>query len=382
MVTPRIVFDARCLRGAPGGVATYAAALVHHLPKLAPNIEFVFLRHPDARAPLSTDPNVTEWSLGGDPNDPISYLRVGPWLRRRLRPDDLFHAPYRILPLGAPPQSVITIHDVMQIVCPELVFPNPFVRTLLAPYWGMAIRSSLHRAGRIIAVSNHSRDDAARLIPSCKDRIRVTYLAAEPVFTRPDDEVALENTRELVPAGMRFFLVLGGGYPNKNHAAAVLAFAAAFSSADDVHLVIIQRERTFSKEVEIALRETGLADRVHVRSKISMEALVGLYARAEALVFPSLYEGFGLPVLEAMSCGCPVVCSTLTSVPEVAGDAALLCDPRDLDALAKALRRVANDAPLRLDLRARGLLRARQFRWEQTAKQTLDTYRELVPSLP
>ncbi len=379
--SPRIVLDARYLRGAPGGVATYTAALAEHLPRLAPNTEFVLLRHPDAGNRLSNHPNVTEWVVGGDPNGPLSYIRFGAWLRARLRPQDVFHAPYRILSLGAPAKSVITMHDVMQVACPKLVFPNMFVRTLVAPYWGIALRSSLRRAARIIAVSNFSKDDAARLLPACRDRLRVTHLAAERVFVRPTDEDALAATRELVPPEMRFFLVLGGGYPNKNHAAAVLSFARAFTSADNLHLVIIQRERTFASDVEEALRRTGLSDRVHIRSKISLPTLVGLYARAEALIFPSLYEGFGLPVLEAMACGCPVVCSNLTSVPEVAGDAALLCDPRDLDALAMNLRKVAIDASLRQNLRERGLKRAQTFRWETTANQTLDVYRELVPSI-
>lgn len=380
-MSARVVFDARYLRGAPGGVATYVAALIEHLPRLAPNTEFVLIRHPEAGGRLSSLPNVSEWVLGGDPNGPASFVGLGAWLRARLSAEDLFHAPYRLVPLGAPEKSVITMHDVMQVVCPELVFPNPIVRALVAPYWGVALRSSLRRAGRVIAVSHHSAEDSVRLVPSCRDRMRVTHLAAERVFARVSEEEALRETRELVAPGMRFFLVLGGGYPNKNHAAAVLSFARAFTSADDAHLVIIQRERTFSGEVEAALRATGLRDRVHVRSKVPLRALIGLYARAEALIFPSLYEGFGLPVLEAMACGCPVVCSTLTSLPEVAGDAALLCDPRDLDALASALRRIAGDAALREDLRQRGLLRAQMFRWEETAKQTLDVYRELVPSI-
>lgn len=376
---PRIVLDARVLRGAPGGVATVVAALVDHLPALAPDVPFVLLRHPDARGPLSRAPNVTEWLVSGDPNHPDSLLRLGPWLDKRLGPDDVFHAPYRVLPLRAPAKSVLTMHDVMQIACPELVFPNPLLRTFLAPYWSAAIRSSIRRAARILAVSEHSKDDTIRIDPSVAPRVRVTPLGVDPVFAPLPAPEALARTEDLVPAGRRFFLVLGGGYPNKNHAAAVRAFARAFTAADDLHLVIIQRERTFPEELASALRATGLLSRVHVQSRVGLAALVGLYARAEALIFPSLYEGFGLPVLEAMACGCPVVCSSLTSVPEVAGDAALVRDPRDLDALAGALRAVAKDEALRLDLRARGLTRAARFRWEDTARRTLDAYREIAP---
>jgi glycosyltransferase involved in cell wall biosynthesis len=379
--SPRVVFDARFLRGTPGGVATYAAALIDHLPALAPDVPFVVLRHPDAKKPLSTAPNVTEWIVPGDPNAPPSYFGLGVWLRQRLGPEDLFHAPYRIVPLGAPARSVLTMHDVMPIACPELVFPNPIVRTILTPYWSMAIRSSVRRVGRILAVSQHSADDTIRVDPAARSRIRVTHLGVDPVFAPLPEGEALTRTRHLVREGLRFFLVLGGGYPNKNHTAALLAFARAFTTADDVHLVIIQRERTFPQELERALRETGLLSRVHVRSKVGLAALVGLYGRAEALIFPSLYEGFGLPVLEAMACGCPVIASTLTSVPEVAGDAALLCDPRDLGAMTEALRRISRDEPLRRDLAIRGRARAALFRWEDTARRTLEVYREIAPWL-
>ncbi len=376
---PRIVLDARVLRGAPGGVATVVAALAEHLPRAAPDVPFVLLRHPDARGPLSSAPNVTEWLVSGDPNHPDSLLRLGAWLQKRLGPDDLFHAPYRVLPLGAPAKSVLTMHDVMQIACPDLVFPNPLLRKILAPYWSATIRSSIRRAARILAVSQHSADDTIRIDPASAPRVRVTHLGVDPVFTPLAAPDALARTEDLVPEGRRFFLVLGGGYPNKNHAAAVLAFARAFTTDDDLHLVIIQRERTFPHELASALRTTGLLSRVHVQSRVDLAALIGLYARAEALIFPSLYEGFGLPVLEAMASGCPVVCSNLTSVPEVAGDAALLRDPRDTNALAEALRAVARDEALRLDLRARGLARAALFRWQDTARRTLDAYREIAP---
>ena len=377
MESGRVVLDARILRGAPGGVATYVAALVRHLPAIAPHVAFVFLRHPDAQAPLSRASNVVEWLCPGDPNHPVSYLRMGAWLKRRLGPRDIYHMPCRMLPRGAPENSVLTMHDAMQVLCPELVFPNPLVRTLVKPYWSAAVRSSLRRARRILAVSRHTADDTLRLDPSVHDRLRVTHLGVDPVFAPMPQELALRRTADIVPGGMRFFLVLGGGFPNKNHVGAIRAFARAFTSADGVHLVIIQRDRSHPPEVARALRDAGLLDRVHVRSKVSLDVLLGLYARAEALVFPSLYEGFGLPVLEAMASGCPVVCSNLTSIPEVVGDAALMRDPRDVDAFADALREVVRDPSLRRDLVARGLARASSFRWEDTARRTWDAYCEI-----
>src|SRR5207302_10176560 len=121
---PRIVVDARTLRGDPGGVASYTEALIEHLPGVLPEVPIVLFRHPRKPRALPRAPNVTEWILGGKPNSPWTHVRMRSWLNARLGRDDLFHAPYRILPRGLNPKSAITLHDVMQIVCPELVFPN------------------------------------------------------------------------------------------------------------------------------------------------------------------------------------------------------------------------------------------------------------------
>lgn len=380
--SPRIVIDARCLRGAPGGVATYTTALVDRLPRLLPEVPFVLLRHSTMPGPISRAPNVIEWPLGGDPNDPISYFIRGPSLAHRFGLDDLFHAPYRILPLGAPQHSVITMHDAMQVVCPELVFPTPWQRPILQRYWSFAVGSSLRRAGRILAVSRHSAQDTTRVEPQAEERIRVTVLGVDTIFRPMSVEQAVEKSKEVMPAGRRFFLVLGGGYANKNHAAAVVAFARAFRSSDDVHLLIVQRERTLPAELGLVLDRSGLRDRVTVRGGISTETLVALYARALGFVFPSLYEGFGLPVLEAMASGCPVIASSLTSVPEVAGDAALLCDPRDETTLGERMRQVANDEELRQELIRKGMTRAAGFSWDTTARETILAYREIAPWIP
>ena len=378
----RIFLDARYLRGEPGGVAAYTEALVEHLPALLPDFPIVFLRHPGATSPLSRAPNVTEWSLGGEPNSPWTCLRMGRWLNARLHPNDLFHAPYRILPRGLRTRSVITIHDVMQVVRPELVFPNPIVRAWARPYWSFAIRSALRQAKRIIAVSKYSGEDAVRVDPSCAPRLRVVHLGKSPVF-HPLDKVDAERlSAAVIPSGRRFFLVLGGGYPNKNHVAAVTAFARGFRPSDDVHLLIIQRNRTHPPELRSVIRNSKLETRIHVRSGVGTDELVALYNRAEALVFPSLYEGFGLPVLEAMACGCPVLCSNVTSLPEVAGDAALFFGPQDEEAISRAMRSVVADSDLRQSLAQRGLGQAARFGWRKMALETVRVYREIVPSIP
>ena len=378
----RIVLDARYLRGEPGGVAAYTEALVEHLPALLPDVPIVLIRQPNAVSSLSQASNVTEWSLGGEPNSPWTCFRMGRWLNARLNPNDLFHAPYRILPRGLQMRSVITIHDVMQVLRPELVFPNPVVRAFSRPYWSFAIQSALREAKRIITVSKYSGKDAARLDPSCAPRLRVVHLGKSTAFHPMEKTDAERLSTSIIPAGKRFFLVLGGGYPNKNHVAAVSAFAQAFRSSEDFHLLIIQRNRTFPPELRSVVRHSKLEARIRVRSGVQTDELAGLYNRAEALVFPSLYEGFGLPVLEAMACGCPVLCSNVTSLPEIAGDAALFFEPGDRQAIARAIRSVVQDQDLRRSLVDRGLRQAARFTWRKMALETVCVYREIIYSLP
>jgi len=224
--------------------------------------------------------------------------------------------------------------------------------------------------------------DTTRIAPDAEERIRVTHLGIDTIFRPMSPRDAIDKSGAVMADGRQFFLVLGGGYANKNHVAAVLAFARAFRRADDVYLLIIQRERTLPAELERALEKNDLRDRVLVRSGISTETLVGLYGRACALVFPSLYEGFGLPVLEAMASGCPVIATNLTSVPEVAGDAALACDPRDTDAFAKNMRLLIEDDGLRQELIRKGIERAAGFSWDTTVRETVAAYREIAPWIP
>ncbi len=378
----RVILDARYLRGAPGGVVSYTEALIEHLPSLLPDVPIILIRHSAKSVPLSCAPNVTEWILGGEPNSPWSYFRLGRWLKARLDRHDLFHAPYRILPKGLDAKSVITMHDVMYIVCPELVFPHPLVRSMIKKYWSLAIRDAIRRADRIVAVSHYSADDILRLDSSCASRLRVTLLGKSPAF-RPMEKACAERvSSSVVPPGQRFFLVLGGGSQNKNHVGAVSAFAKAFRVSDGIHLLVIERARTLPRELRQALRHSQLEERINVRAEVRTEELIALYNRAEALVFPSLYEGFGLPVLEAMACGCPVICSNVTSLPEVVGDAALSFAPQDENGIAQAMRRVVADADLRQSLSARGIQRAAMFDWKRMAIETVSIYREIATWLP
>jgi glycosyltransferase involved in cell wall biosynthesis len=181
-----------------------------------------------------------------------------------------------------------------------------------------------------------------------------------------------------VPSGKRYCLVVGQGAPYKNHEGALRAFAHAFSDARDIDCVMVRRRGGSGAALERLAASLGLGGRVHLLDAIERPDLVRLYSAAEVLLHPSLCEGFGNPVAEAMACGCPVVTSNLSAMPEVAGGAALLADPRDPGELAAQLRRAVEDRSLAADLRRRGLKRAAELDWRAFAAANLDLYRRAL----
>jgi glycosyltransferase involved in cell wall biosynthesis len=277
---------------------------------------------------------------------------------------------------------VVTLHDAMEVFCPELVIPVPVMWRVLQKVFAAAIGGSLRRAARVLVPSRCSGADAVRLEPACRDRIVITVEGVSESFRPMAAELALAETSAIVPPSERFFLVLGDGTPQKNHTAVVTAFARAFASNELTSLLIVEHRWTLPRQLRRAIALSGTEDRVRVRPRVTLGQLLGLYARAVALVVPSLYEGFGLPVLEAMACGCPVIVSRAASLPEVAGDAALMCDPHDPLSIGGAMRRILDDDALRQRLRSAGFRRAQQFSWAQTAFETACAYREAAPWLP
>jgi glycosyltransferase involved in cell wall biosynthesis len=192
----------------------------------------------------------------------------------------------------------------------------------------------------------------------------------------PPDPAALERLG--VPRGRRYVLVVGQGAPYKNHEGALRAFALACGSSADTDLVLVRRRGDTGPALERLARSLGLAGRVHFLETVAREALVQLYSGAAALLHPSFIEGFGNPVAEAMACGCPVVTSDCSAMPEVAGGAALLADPRDPRAVAAALKQAIDDPLLAADLRARGLKRAAELDWRGFAAANLALYRRVL----
>ena len=376
------------------GLASYARELATHLLQMDPGISwsaFHYDRYPPVPlpAPLDALPRYVipwgayRWRL-------TTALRhfLGLSMDRFFAGVDLFHATEHLLPRFSKVRTVFTLHDLIFLFHPETHKPlNRWFLTLMMPRF-------LRAADAIIAVSECTRRDAIRFYGITEEKITVIYEGVSPRF-RPASPEAVRAVREKYSLPEHFILYVGTIEPRKNLTALLEAFhhfLATCSSLSapcdlrpatcDLRLVIVGKKGWLYESFFHRLRELGLDDRVIFTGYVPDEDLPAIYSAADLFVFPSLYEGFGLPVLEAMACGVPVVCSNTSSLPEVAGDAALLVDPTDVRALAGAMERVLMDKHLRAELRAKGLERAERFTWEGAARETLEVYREVVRCPP
>lgn len=234
---------------------------------------------------------------------------------------------------------------------------------------------SAWRARAAITVSQFCQQAVLRVYPFLKDRLFVTPEAADSHWN-PRPPEAIGKVRQQYGIGERYVLWVGGMQPRKNPLRLVEAFLRAAQEDTSAQLVLVGTHTTETgMHLKQRFAEAIRQKRVVLTGYVDDEALACLYSGCTAFVFPSLYEGFGLPVLEAMQCGAPVITSNVTALPEVAGDAALLVDPTDTEAIAHAIRRVLTEPELRAVLRARGFWRAAQFSWTQTARLTAEAYR-------
>ncbi|MFN4020862.1 MAG: glycosyltransferase family 4 protein [Erythrobacter sp.] len=370
----RIALDCRYLGLRPSGIGECVAALVRHLPELAPDCEFVFLRNALREEPLSGAANVRERVVRSPANGPLTLLHLP--LAVDLAGIDLFHAPANILPGGLTMPAITTVHDVMWLTHPQWCNPSPWGH-IERRFYGHGIRRALARSALVATVSEASRAAICALAPQAAKRVKVTLSGVAEDF-RPllSDDVAL--ARIGVPQGRAYVLVVGQGAPYKNHEGALRAFALAFGAQGGIDLVLVRRRGDTGPALERLAGQLGIAGRVHFLGPVGRPALVQLYSAAAMLLHPSFIEGFGNPLAEAMACGCPVVTSDCSAMPEVTGGAALLADPHDPGALAAALRRVAEDPALAADLRRRGRERAAQLDWRAFAAANLALYRRVL----
>ena len=286
----------------------------------------------------------------------------------------LFHSPDFVLPPLAKTTSVLTIHDLSFLRVPDCFTQN------LLNYLSKAVPRSIRKANFILADSENTRKDLLELMGVASERVEVLYAGVGESF-RPSDG-GRARARYGLPE--RFILSLGTLEPRKNFARLVRAFAIlkrGLRSNNDLKLVIAGRKGWLYEEIFGAVEECGLEGDVIFPGYVEDEDLPSLYSAAELFVYPSIYEGFGLPPLEAMACGTPVVASEAPPLPEVLGDAALFFSPYDEEAMASAMEKALLDEGLRLKLREKGFARSSQFSWEKSAQKLLEIYHRLGKKL-
>jgi glycosyltransferase involved in cell wall biosynthesis len=286
----------------------------------------------------------------------------------------LVHVPYWAAPLCSSAPVVVTVHDLIPLLLPA------YRGGPLGRLYTILVTRSARRATAVLTDSYASRADIIRHLGVPANRVRAVHLAADDRFRPSVDPTAAEHVRGKLGLPPRYLLYLGGFDVRKNVTGILQAFAQL--DAAEVRLVVAGRlpeqDTPFTPDPRPIAHELGLAGRVYFTGWVDEADKPALYGGAEALVFPSLYEGFGLPPLESLSCGTPAIVSDRSSLPEVVNGGGLCVDPEDTSALAAAMERLLQDSSLRERLRGAGLEHAQRFAWTKTAQQTLDAYRGVV----
>ncbi|HEX6292750.1 MAG TPA: glycosyltransferase family 1 protein [Herpetosiphonaceae bacterium] len=288
---------------------------------------------------------------------------------------DLLHDPNGIAPFFGPragARRVVTIHDAF-----AFVYPETHNRLDNWRYHAMLTRAA-RRADMVLTDSDHSRQDLKRYLAIPDANLRLIHCGLDPRFQPVGDDH--ERRAVLARYGIQppYLLYVGGINARKNIARLLEAFARVRERHAALKLVIGGKRQWQTGAIDATFERLALHEHVQFTGYLADADLPALYSAAEVFVFPSLYEGFGLPPLEALACGTPVVTSNASSLPEVVGDAALTVDPYAVDALATAIQRALTDAALRADLRQRGLSRARQFTWQRAAREVFEVYQHVL----
>jgi glycosyltransferase involved in cell wall biosynthesis len=357
--------------GYAAGIARYAVLLADALGRLDGSERYVVLRGRRARQQRLGGPSMAQQRVLTPPHHPLErWILPLDLLAHQSRPT-LLHSLDHVAPVWGGWRSVVTLHDLAFLLYPGT--HTPASRKYYA-----ATGDSARRAQRVIAVSQRTASDAVRLLGLDPARVRVVPEAAGPAFApRPREALAPLAAHFGIPTDRPYVLFVGTIEPRKNVPLLLEAFARVRSQVD-AHLVLVGARGWLDEPIFAAHARSGVADAAHFVGWVEEDELAVLYSHAGVLVLPSLYEGFGLPVLEAMACGAPVVCSNAGPLSEVAGDAAVLLPPEDATAWADAIARVLTQPRHAANLRARGLRRAAQFSWERTALLTRDVYREAL----
>jgi len=371
----RVGIEGRTLQGRTYGVSRYLKNLLRHFAERTADHQF--LVYLSSALPGGVDlprPDVIRYrTLGMRPTILWRHLRLP--LAMKKDGVDLHFSPSYFLPLLKVCPSVVVVHDLSIKVHPEWFSAEGRFR-FDDIFW-----REVKRAERIITVSLHSKRDIVSFLGVEEGRVVVIPEAAEEHFRPLREEERLEAVRARYGLGERFLFTVGAIHTRRNLERLITAVARAGSMlGEPLQLLVLGAPAPFTPPVDIwgTAERCGMKDRLVVVDFVPDEELVLLYNACTLFVYPSLFEGFGLPVLEAMACGTPVACSNATSLPEVAGDAAAYFDPLDVEDMAGAIARVLEDSRLREELSRAGLRRAAAFSWSRAAEETIRVCEEAV----
>lgn len=354
------------------GIGRYVANLLRAIPRrLQPEERVVYLcsRMQREELDLRNSDQISWLETEASPFGLAQQWQVPRLLR--THGVDVYHSPYYLMPYWPGVPTVLTVYDLIPMHFPEYVSLQ--ARLLFRLTTNLALR----RAQRVLAISEATRADYLSNFDLAPDRIYTTHLAAAPSF-RPSDDEQIAKTRREYGLPHPYVLYVGSNKPHKNLARLVQAWAAVLEGIVEPHTLVLagRRDPRYS-HVEREIEHLGLEERVRYIQDAPDETLAALYSGAKVFVFPSLYEGFGLPVLEAMSCGAAVACANCSSLPEIVGDSGILFDPRLIESIANAIIELLTDHNRRAGLQHKALRRSSTFSWDHTATATLDAYRGL-----
>lgn len=371
-----VVVDARYISRLQSGIGLYTQHLLRALAAIDPETRYTYLTVRDGPDAGIRQPNFAPWVTRiSFENHLVGDLWQSSYLPLRLAAlgADLYHGPAVFLPLiKLGYRTVVTIHDLVAFLFPETV-PAKY-----GTYMRWMTRLSVRSADRIIADSEATRVDLMRLLGVPAGKVRTIHAALGTGYAPVRDPARLEAVRRTYQLEGPYLLFVGNLEPRKNLVRLIEAYALLRRRHGLPHRLVLAGKRGWLyRSIFQTVERLDLQREVVFTGYVAPEDLPAVYSMAAAFAFPSLYEGFGLPILEAMACGVPVVAGASGSIPEVAGDAALLVPPSEVEAIAEALHRVLTDPALRAELQARGFERSRAFSWERVATETRRVYLEV-----
>jgi len=360
----KVAIDVSVLDTNQAGTSTYVAGLLQGMNSLDLGIDIVLLRS-GCRRPMAR--RKTLRSRLQTVYQDVGWTHLALPARAAAARVDLLHMPANVAPILASPPFVVFVHDTVALRMPEFLsgWHRHYLRLLLPP--------SVKRASLVLTNSECSKSEIVQYLHVEPDKVVVTYLAASPSFS-PASPAEVQEVKGLYGLG-EYVLAVGSLEPRKNLHRLVQAFARLHQQGYRVQLAHAGPPGWGCADLQGEADRLGVGEWLRVLGYAPRDQLRALYSGAALFAYPSLYEGFGLPILEAMACGCPVVTSSCASMPEVAGNAALFVDPLDVQGLADAMATILSDQPMAQHMIERGLERAACFSWERCAAQTAAAYR-------